>query len=100
MENQGLGPYIDFNDRMLRVLFHPRAVRKAPLHQRQIQRILVACYNLDIFRRLLSEVPVFDELRIPREDRGAILDDELRLLAFGHEFLEKTLFPPPQELLR
>lgn len=93
VENQGLGAYCDSNDRMLSLLFHPRARRGVPLRERQIQRILVACYNLDVFREYLVAEPLFDRLGVPNEARAALLEDDTRLLAFAYAFLEKTLFP-------
>lgn len=100
IEDQGLGPYVDFNDRMLDLVFHPLAPRGMPLHERQIQRILVACYNLDVFREFLTSAPIFNVLRIPQKTRHAILEDDARLLAFGHDFLEKTLFSPSADSSR
>jgi Fe-S-cluster containining protein len=49
-KNQELLPYLIMNDKMLDIVFHKKRDRERPLEQHQIQKVMVACYNLDVFR--------------------------------------------------
>ena len=52
-DDQGALPYIKANDSMLDIVFHPKKDRKKPLDARQLQKVMVACYNLDVFREFV-----------------------------------------------
>lgn len=91
---QGLDPYSAMNDRMLELIFHPRRASAQGLDERQLQKILVACYNLDIFREFVLTTGFLDRFEVPAKAREHIAEDDSALLDLGFAFLRKTLFPP------
>ncbi|MBW1683277.1 MAG: YkgJ family cysteine cluster protein [Deltaproteobacteria bacterium] len=90
--NQGLSPYFEMNDRMLDLVFHPAGEGAPPLGPGQLQKVMVALYNVDVFREFVR-TPAFQD-RFGAEMQGtarAIRQDEA-LLDLGFEFLNRTLF--------
>ena len=92
LEDQGTLPYIKMNDRMLEVVFHPRRDRKKPLDERQLQKVMVSCYNLDVFRRFVFETKFLDVYAVDEETISRISDDDQALLDLGLAYLKKSLF--------
>jgi len=92
LEDQGVLPYMAINDRMLDLLFHPKRERGKPLDDRQLQMLIVACYNLDAFREFVSETELLTSSGIDEETRLRIERRETALLMFGLAYLTETLF--------
>ena len=88
--DQGLEPYDRANDRLLPLLFHPKRKGRLNLTQRQVHAVLVALYNLDVFRRMLGQ-PDFARRFNPAGVEEAMTADET-VLDLGIEFLLTTLF--------
>ena len=93
LKNQGVLPYMAINDKMLDLLFHPKREVGKPLDDRQLQKLIVACYNLDEFRTFLAETKLLDASRVDPETRSRIEKEETALLMFGMAYLATTLFP-------
>ena len=93
LRDQGLSPYLESNLRMLRLLFHPGRDRTKSLDDSQLQKVIVACYSLDVFRDFLFGTKMLDSLDVDEKTRAAIEHDDEMLLDFGYTYLEKTLFP-------
>jgi uncharacterized protein len=92
-ENQGLTPYVEMNDRMLEIVFHPRRNRKIPLNDAQLQKLMVACYNLDLFREFVIKTPFLELYEIDEDTRTRIGHDDHALLNLAFNYLERALFP-------
>jgi Fe-S-cluster containining protein len=92
-EEQGLRPYIEMNDRMLGLLFHPRRGRSAHLDLRQQQKVMVACYNIDLFREFAFKTRLMEASTTGNETRDRSMEDDAALLALGFAYLNETLFP-------
>jgi len=92
-EDQGLRPYIEMNDRMLGLLFHPRRDRSAHLTQRQQQKVMVACYNIDLFREFAMKTGLMEACSIQNATRGRVMEEDSALLALGFAYLDEILFP-------
>ena len=90
--NQGLLPYIKMNDSMLNIVFHQKRDRKKPLDERQLQKFMVTCYNLDVFREFVFKTRFLEVYEIDEKTRSKIKDDETALLHLGLAYLRKTLF--------
>lgn len=97
LDDQGLNPYIEMNNRVLDILFRRKKVRTTPLDERQLQKVMVACYNLDVFREFVFITRFLDLYEIDDEIRSKITDDDAALLTLGFEYLHRTLFPDPCE---
>ena len=106
MEDQGPIPYITMNDKMLGILFHPGRVRTTPLNEGQIQKVMVACYNLDLFREFIFKTRFLESLDVDEDILSTIRSDDSSLLDFAFHYLDRSLFPdhlglcpiPPQPL--
>ncbi|MCD4715772.1 MAG: YkgJ family cysteine cluster protein [Desulfobacterales bacterium] len=92
-ENQGLLSYTDTNDRMLELVFHEKRDRTKPLDEHQLQKVMVACYNLDLFREFVFKTGFFDLYEIGKDTITKIEDDDVSLLELGFAYLVRALFP-------
>lgn len=92
LKEQGALPYMAINDKMLDLLFHPKREVGKPLDDQQLQKLIVACYNLDEFRAFVEKTKLLDASRVDAETRKRIERDETALLMFGLAYLTATLF--------
>jgi Fe-S-cluster containining protein len=93
LKDQGLLPYLAINDKMLDLLFHPKRQVGKPLDERQLQRLIVACYNLDEFRNFVEKTKLLTSSGVDEETRSRIEREDTALLMFGLAYLTTTLFP-------
>jgi Fe-S-cluster containining protein len=92
VKGQRLGQYIDMNDMMLDLLFHPWKERGRPLDTKQLQKVIVSCYNLDVFRDFVFQTKFLDLYEIDNDTRLKIKNDDTELLKLGIRYLKKSLF--------
>jgi len=92
LEGQGLLPYLEFNNLMLKLLFHKKRDRRVPLSPGQVQKVILACYNPDAFRTFLFRSGFLKQAGVPAGRRRKLRENDEALLRFGFEFLEKVLF--------
>ncbi len=92
LKDQGALPYIEMNDKMLEILFHPKRNRDMPLNEKQLQKVMVACYNLDVFREFVLHTNFFDLFEVDEKIRSNAVNEDEALLALGLAYLRKTLF--------
>ncbi len=90
-ESQGLEPYLRMNDPMLDVVFHPDRKGRGPLSERQVQKVIVACYNLDVFRELVLRTGFADTAELDPGVRERVAEDDTALLGLGMAYLRKML---------
>ncbi|MEJ2110152.1 MAG: YkgJ family cysteine cluster protein [Acidobacteriota bacterium] len=95
MEAQGVAPYRKTNDKMLHLLFHPERGKDRALSEKQLQKIVVACYNLDVFREFIFNTDFARAFSIDATTLEAIKDNDSELLAIGFAYLRTTLFSTP-----
>ncbi len=90
---QGLLPYQEANDALLGLFFHPRRRgRRLELEPAQIHAVVMALYNLDVFRRLAGQKDFAKRFKLPPQQvRQALRRDE-DLLLLGRDWLLKQLF--------
>ncbi len=93
VNDQALSAYIDMNDKMLEILFHPRRNPSTPLSESQQQKVMVACYNLDIFREFVFETPFLKQFEVDDDTTERIKTDDVALLNLGFTYLKNALFP-------
>ena len=91
-DDQGTLPYIKMNDGMLDIVFHPKKDRKRPLDERQLQKVMVTCYNLDVFREFVFNTGFLELYEVDEETCSKIKNDDTALLNLGLAYLRKTLF--------
>ena len=91
-DNQGLLPYIEMNDKMLGLLFHPNRDGSKHLDQRQQQKVMVACYNIDLFREFVFKTGFAEQNKIGKETSKRVMESDAALLTLGFTYLDGTLF--------
>ncbi len=91
-DNQGLLPYTEINDRMLELVFHEKRDRSKPLDEHQLQKVMVACYNLDVFRGFVFKTGFLDLYEIDKETCSKVKNDDNALLNLGLAYLDRALF--------
>jgi len=92
VKDQGLSPYIDMNDKMLDILFHPRRNPSTPIIESQQQKVMVACYNLDMFREFVFETPFLKQFEVDDDTTHRVKTDDTALLSLGFAFLKNALY--------
>ena len=92
LKNQELTPYITTNNRMLDLIFHPKRDRTIPLNDRQLQNIIVSCYNLDVFREFVFTPDFLQTLTVSEQTLNLLKRDDMALLNFGFDYLRQVLF--------
>ncbi len=90
--DQGFLPYDEMNDRMLEILFHPKRDRSLPLDEGQQQKVMVAGYNVDVFREFVFHTNFFELFRIDKATREKVKKDDEALLKMGFSYLKNVLF--------
>lgn len=92
LRGQGLDAYRAANDRSARLFLDPRRSRPLALSSQEVHAVVLALYNLDVFRELAAS-PGFALRNGLAEDRvaRALASDEA-LLELGHEWLAERLF--------
>ncbi len=90
--NQGIAPYTDANDQMLDLLFHPRRHPGQPLKDSQLRMVIVACYNLDVFREFVRERKDSLLVGVGEDVRSQVEKDDGVLLGLAFMYLRKHLF--------
>jgi uncharacterized protein len=96
IEEQGLAAYRAANNRLLQLLFHPR--RKVPLmlDEWQSHALVLALYNLDVFRQALAAEGFATRFSLdPARIEQAYREDEI-LLELGQDWLIGQLFGQPR----
>ncbi len=92
VHDQGLLPYIPMNDKMLNILFHPRRNPEAPIKESQQQKVMVACYNLDLFREFVFETPFLKQFGIDENTALKVKTSDTALLDLGFSYLKTALY--------
>ncbi|HET6922079.1 MAG TPA: hypothetical protein VFI16_02910, partial [Anaeromyxobacteraceae bacterium] len=89
---QGLGPYRAANDRIARLFLDPRRPRPLSLPPPEVHAVVMALYNLDVFREFVARPGFAGRSGLPggRVER-ALADDEA-LLELGQDWLAARLF--------
>jgi len=92
LKNQDLSPYVGMNNQMLDLIFHPKRDYSKPLTDRQLQNIIVSCYNLDVFRDFIFATDFLQTFHVPVETLNQIKQDDTKLLNFAFDYLRQVLF--------
>lgn len=88
---QELAPYNRFNDAVAVILQHDQIRRGKQLSLEEVERFVLALYNLDQFRTLLLAGALPMTTPLDSAERQRLLDDE-ELLLFAIDWLKDILF--------
>jgi Fe-S-cluster containining protein len=94
IEEQGLAPYHEANNNAAHFFMHPRRQRPLALSERQLHGVLMALYNLDIFRQAASQEGFAERFELSPGRMEAALGDDEGLLALGQDWITAQLFGP------
>lgn len=89
---QGLGEYRAANDRAARLFLHPRRPRPMSLPPPHVHAVVMALYNLDVFRELAARPGFAERSGLPRERVESALAADEALLEMGEDWLAARLF--------
>lgn len=89
--DQGLSLYNRLNDEVMAILQHDRVRKGLRFSPEQLERFVLALYNLDAFRAAVLVENFFSFALNPVEQQ-AIAADDTALLRFGIRWLQRELF--------
>ena len=90
--DQGLDAYRDANDRAARLFLDPRRPRPLALSPDDVHAVVMALYNLDVFREFASRPGFAARSGIEADAVARALASDEALLALGQEWLARRLF--------
>jgi len=92
IEDQGLEPFHRANNRAVELFMHPRRRRPMNLSERQLHGVVLALYNLDVFRGAVSQPGFAARFGLPRAAVERAPGDDEALLELGLSWLTGQFF--------
>ncbi|HSN90961.1 MAG TPA: YkgJ family cysteine cluster protein [Anaeromyxobacteraceae bacterium] len=92
MREQGLDAYRAANDRVARLFLHPRRPRPLSLPPSEVHAVVMALYNLDVFREFVARPGFAGRSGLPPERVDRALASDEALLELGQDWLAARLF--------
>ncbi len=89
--DQELGMYLTLNDRMVDFVLRVKTSLGRPLDERALHKVVVALYNLDVFRDFVASTNLLDALNTEEYLRRRVHHDDLSLLELGLVYLRRAL---------
>jgi hypothetical protein len=90
--DQGLDPYRAANDRAARLFLHPRRPRPLALSPEQVHAVVLALYNLDVFRQSVEKAGFAERFGLDATLIARALSSDEALLELGEAWLTARLF--------
>lgn len=98
--NQGLEPFDEMQAPFLQFMSHPGWQMAESMPQGMLAMYFMALYDLDRFRRFITETRFFELFEIDEARAEAILNDDEELLDFALDWLAFSLFHEKSMKLR
>jgi len=92
VRGQGLDEYRAANDRVARLLLYPRRPRPLSLAEAEVHAVVMALYNLDVFREFAARPGFAERSGLPGERVTRALASDEALLELGQDWLAARLF--------
>lgn len=92
VSHEGLGFYVDMNDRWLAILNSPKSLGPEEYLQKKHKMFFMASYDIDQFRTFIFESSFFSLFEIPSEKKQELASTDEALLLFAYEWLKFSLF--------
>lgn len=89
---QGLDAYRGPNERVAKLLLHPRRPRPLSLSSEDVHAVVMALYNVDVFRAFASRPGFASSTGLAEERVAEALGSDDALLALGQEWIAARLF--------
>lgn len=94
-QDQGLADRQEHNERFEAALFPAGRQGVVPPDPRQVQAVVMAAYNVDVFRGFVFQGGFLDKYEIEPERREQVRDDDLAALDLGLDWLVQVLHRRP-----
>ena len=92
IQNQGIEPYEYFSSLFREIVLHPSFDKGTELTPQKMEMFHMVFYNLDKFRAFIFESTFLKRFEIAKKTRDEIKKDDLKLMAFGVDWLKFCLF--------
>lgn len=92
IKDQEAAIYNAFNDRLMEIIRLKNQMLPGPLDLRGRQSFRLGLYDLDAFRRHIQEKGVPRSMECDPPGQGPLIEDDLELLTFGHDWVRFELF--------
>jgi Fe-S-cluster containining protein len=89
---QGLDPYRAANDRVARLFLYPRRPRPLSLATDDVHAIVMALYNVDVFRAFAARPGFAERSGLDEATVARALSSDEALLALGQDWIARRLF--------
>jgi uncharacterized protein len=87
-ESQGLGPYNEINDLMIKLLHHRKGCKPFVFSKEQSRIFLIALYDLERFKSLLDKKALPYNEELSDDLKKQIADDDIALLKYAISWLK------------
>ena len=91
--DQGLEPYRAANGRAAKLFLHPRRPRPLSLSPEQVHAVILALYNLDVFRQIVEQPGFAARFGFSLDRIARALASGEALLDLGQDWVTAQLFP-------
>ncbi len=93
--DQGMEDYNNINDLLMELYVKRSRGKSVQFNQQHIQMFLMACYNLEKFRKFVFESGFLKKFAVEPERLRKIKSDDLALLEFAFDWIRFALFREP-----
>ncbi len=90
--DQGLDAFRAANNRIARLFLHPRRPRPLTLSTAEVHAVIMALYNLDVFRQSVAQPEFAARFGLQDAAVARALDSDEALLELGQDWLTAQLF--------
>jgi len=91
LDDQGLNLYNEMGDHFKEITLHPY-LKEKDLSPEKMEMFYMACYDLDRFRRFVTESNFLKYFEVEDDVKDKIMDDDIELLKFAFQWLKFSLF--------
>jgi len=92
IDSQGIAPYDAMNDRMMDIISLKNRLIPGALDLKSRHLFSMACYDLDAFRKYLTDNFSYQRLGLSADSWKLLLEDDVELLKFSLNWLKQALF--------
>ncbi len=91
-KDQGLEDYFEMNDLWTAVVCSPFKEKRGKLSDRDLKAVLMAAYNLEMFRQFVFQSSLLSRIDLEGERIEKMKKSDVELLRFGFDWLRFVLF--------
>ncbi len=92
IEDQNLKEYQEANNHIMTFFLHPERIRPMTLKDEEMHAIIMALYNIDVFRRFIQQPEFNSTYNILSLNRDTAVESDENILNFGQEWITALIF--------